>query len=59
MGHAQIKEDRLYIPPRDKHVEIKAKPALSNDCSHNKQVLNAFAFGFTRYKKAMRELSKV
>lgn len=59
MGHAQIKEDRLCIPPRDKNVEVKAKPALSHDCNHNEQVLNAFAYGFTRYKKAMRDLSKV
>ncbi|XKM14580.1 hypothetical protein RCS94_05235 [Orbaceae bacterium ac157xtp] len=58
MGHAQKKEKHCYIPPRDKHIEVKAKPALGN-CNHNEQVLNAFAFGFTRYKKAMEDLSKV
>jgi hypothetical protein len=59
MGHVQKKENRLCIPPRDKHVEVKAKPALGNNCSHNEQVMNAFSFGFTRYKKAMKDLSNV
>lgn len=59
MGHGQKKEDRLYIHPRDKPLEVKAKPALNKDCNHNEQVLNAFAYGFARYKKAMIDLSKV
>jgi hypothetical protein len=59
MGHVQKKENRLCIPPRDKHVEVKAKPVLGNNCSHNEQVMNAFSFGFTRYKKAMKDLSNV
>lgn len=59
MGKVQKKENRLYIPSRDKRVEVKAKPALNNDYSHNEQVMNAFSFGFTRYEKAMKELSKM
>lgn len=28
MRHVQKKENPLYIPSRDKHVEVKAKPAF-------------------------------
>ncbi|WP_392565796.1 hypothetical protein RHO15_09540 [Utexia brackfieldae] len=51
-------EKRLYIPPRDKHIEVKAKPAIGHDCCHDDQVKNGFILGFARYKKAMMDLSK-
>lgn len=38
MHHAQIKEERLYIPPRDRQVEVEAKPALGADCTHGDQI---------------------
>ena len=59
MGHALKKADRLYIPPRDKSTVAKPRAAISESCSHNDQVKNAFEFGFSRYEKAMEELSKV
>ena len=59
MGHAQIKEERLYIPSRDRQIEVKAKPTLGKDCTHGDQILNAFSIGFSRYKEAMKELSKI
>ena len=58
MGHEQIKVGRLYIPPRDKRIKVKAKPVLSKDCTHNDRFLNAFSIGFSRYKDAIKELSK-
>lgn len=59
MGHAQIKEERLYIPSRDMQIEVKANPALGKDCTHGDQILNAFSMGFSRYKEAIKELSKI
>ena len=59
MSHAQRKEDRLYIPPRDKSKIARPKAAMSDNVSHSEQVKNAFEFGFSRYEKAMEELSKV
>lgn len=59
MHHAQIKEERLYIPPRDRQVEVEAKPALGTDCTHGDQILNAFSIRFSHYKETMKELSKV
>jgi len=59
LGHEQIKAWRLYIPPRDRRIEVKAKPALSKNSTHNAQFLNAFSIGFTRYKEAMIQMSKI
>lgn len=59
MGHALKKADRLYIPPRDKSTVAKPRAAISEHCPHTEQVKNAFEFGFSRYEKAMEELSKV
>lgn len=59
MSHAQRKADRLYIPPRDKNEVAHPKAAVSRESSHADQVKNAFSFGFTRYEKAMEDLSKV
>lgn len=59
MGHAQIKEERLYILSRDRQIEVKANPALGKDCAHGDQILNAFSIGFSRYKEAIKELSKI
>ncbi|WP_241569198.1 MULTISPECIES: hypothetical protein [Rosenbergiella] len=59
MSHAQRKEDRLYIPPRDKSNIARPKAAIGDNVSHSDQVKNAFGFGFARYEKAMEELSKV
>ena len=59
MGHAQIKEERLYIPSRDRQIEVKANPALGKYCTHGDQILNAFSIGFSRYKEAIKELSKI
>ncbi len=59
MSHALKKADRLYIPPRDKTVVAKPRAAISETCSHTGQVKNAFDFGFSRYEKAMEDLSKV
>ena len=56
MGHEQIKVGRLYIPPRDKRIEVKSKPVLGG--AHNAQFLNAFSIGFLRYNDAIKELSK-
>ncbi|CCQ28777.2 putative phage protein [Escherichia coli 2-011-08_S3_C3] len=35
------------------------RPAIDENCTHREQVKNAFDFGFSRYEKAMEELSKV
>lgn len=59
MGDAARKDDRLYIPQRDKTIIAKAKPSLSNHCSHQDQVMNAFALFFSKYNEAMKDLSKV
>lgn len=59
MGHAQKKADRLYIPPRDKSIVATPRAALGADVTHQDQVIMAFDFGFTRYEKAMEDLSKV
>ena len=58
MGHEQIKLGRLYIPPRDRRIEVKAKPALSKNSTHNAQFLNAFSIGFLRYKDTIKQLSR-
>lgn len=57
LGHEQIKAWRLYIPPRDRQIEVKAKPVLGG--AHDAQFLNAFSIGFTRYKEAMIQISKI
>lgn len=59
MGDAARKDDRLYIPQRDKNVVAKANPAMSEHCNHRDQVMNAFVHGFARYHNALKELSKV
>ena len=59
MGHAQIKEERLCIPPRGRQIEVKANPALGKDCTHGDQILNAFSIGFSHYKETIKELSKI
>ncbi|MDU3815802.1 hypothetical protein [Mixta calida] len=59
MGHAQKKADRLYIPPRDKSVVATPRAALGTEATHQDQVKNAFGFGFSRYERAMEDLSKV
>jgi hypothetical protein len=53
------KHTRLSIPPRDKSVVAVPRPAIDENCAHREQVKNAFDFGFSRYEKAMEELSKV
>ncbi|HCN6454724.1 TPA: hypothetical protein N6020_005160, partial [Escherichia coli] len=53
------KHPRLTIPPRDKSVVAAPRPAIDENCTHREQVKNAFDFGFSRYEKAMEELSKV
>ena len=58
MGHEQIKAWRLYIPPRDRRIEVKSKPVLGENCAHNAQFLNAFSIGFLRYNDAIKQLSK-
>ena len=56
MGHEQIKVGRLYIPPRDRRIEVKAKPVLGG--AHDAQFLNAFSIGFLRYKDTIKQLSR-
>ncbi|HAV8123654.1 TPA: hypothetical protein ACM6YZ_004462 [Escherichia coli] len=53
------KHTRLSIPPRDKNVVAVLRPAIDGNCTHREQVKNAFGFGFSRYEKAMEDLSKV
>lgn len=53
------KADRLSIQPRDKSTVAHPRAAISHECSHAGQVKNAFDFAFTRYEKAMKDLSKV
>lgn len=59
MGHALEKAARLYIPPRDKSTMAKPHAAICETSFHNEQVKSAFEFGFSRYEKAMKHLSKV
>lgn len=59
MSHALKKADRLSIQPRDKSTVAHPRAAISQECSHSGQVKNAFDFAFTRYEKAMKDLSKV
>ncbi|TGH07643.1 hypothetical protein E5S53_20520 [Escherichia coli] len=59
MSYALKKRTRLNIPPRDKRVVAVPRPAIDENCTHREQVKNAFDFGFSRYEKAMEELSKV
>ena len=56
MGHEQIKVGRLYIPPRDRRIEVKSKPILGG--AHDAQFLNAFSIGFLRYKGTIKQLSR-
>lgn len=56
MGHALKKPDRIYIPPRDKSAEAKARPA---EGVHGVQLDKAFCMAFQRYEKALEELAKV
>ncbi|ENG71715.1 putative bacteriophage protein [Escherichia coli p0305293.8] len=49
----------MSIPPRDKSVVAVPRPVIDENCAHREQVKNAFDFGFSRYEKAMEELSKV
>ncbi|AVE42480.1 hypothetical protein U2T78_004435 [Providencia stuartii] len=59
MGHALQKPNRLNIPARDKSKVAAPRAAISEQCSHDNQVKNAFDFGFARYEKAMEKLAKV
>ncbi|SUC36195.1 hypothetical protein [Providencia rustigianii] len=59
MGHALQKPSRLNIPARDKSKIAAPRAAISEQCSHDNQVKNAFDFGFARYEKAMEKLAKV
>ncbi|MBW9511293.1 hypothetical protein [Escherichia coli] len=59
MSYALKKHTRLTIPPRDKSVVAAPRPAIDENCTHREQVKNAFDFGFSRYEKAMEDLSKV
>ncbi len=59
MSHALKNADRLYIPPRDKGTKAYPRASMDTSSTHADQVKNAFAFGFSRYEKAMEELSKV
>lgn len=59
MGHALQKPNRLNIPARDKSKIAAPKAAMSEQCSHDNKVKNAFDFGFARYEKAMEKLAKV
>ncbi|WP_272521086.1 hypothetical protein [Providencia sp. PROV202] len=59
MGHALQKPSRLSIPARDKSKIAAPRAAISEQCSHDNQVKNAFDFGFARYEKAMEKLAKV
>nr|WP_279169351.1 hypothetical protein [Providencia huaxiensis] len=59
MGHVLQKPNRLLIPARDKNKIASPKPAISEQCSHEVQVKNAFDFGFARYEKAMEKRAKV
>lgn len=56
MGHALKKPDRIHIPPRDKSVVAKARPA---EGVHTTQLERAFCMAFQRYEKALEELAKV
>ncbi|MFJ5691831.1 hypothetical protein [Providencia stuartii] len=57
MGHALQKPNRLNIPARDKSKVAAPRAAISEQCSHDNQVKNAFDFGFARYEKAMEKLA--
>ncbi|HDU8566378.1 TPA: hypothetical protein RG686_003749 [Morganella morganii] len=59
MGHALQKPNRLNIPARDKSKIAAPGAAMSEQCTHENQVKNAFDFGFARYEKAMEKLAKV
>ncbi len=59
MSYELKKHTRLNIPPRDKRVVAAPRPAIDENCTHREQVKNAFDFGFSRYEKAMEDLSKV
>ncbi|ECU9162031.1 TPA: hypothetical protein G5T75_003359 [Salmonella enterica] len=59
MSYALKKNSRLNIPPRDKSVVAVPRAVVDGRHTHSEQVKNAFDFGFTRYEKAMEELSKV
>ncbi|UNH25255.1 hypothetical protein [Moellerella wisconsensis] len=59
MGHALQKPNRLNIPARDKSKVAAPRAAMSEQCTHDNQVKNAFDFGFARYEKAMEKLAKI
>lgn len=62
MSYALKQTNRLCIPPRDKSRVAKPMAAMASsgeNARHCDQVKNAFDFGFSRYEKAMKELSKV
>ena len=59
MSHALRKAERLLIPSRDKSVIALPRAAVGDGYTHKDQVKNAFDFGFSRYEKAMEDLSKV
>ncbi|MGO2458755.1 MAG: hypothetical protein ACTH8P_01080 [Ewingella sp.] len=59
MSHALRKAERLLIPSRDKSIVAAPRAACGDGISHKDQVKNAFDFGFSRYEKAMEDLSKV
>jgi hypothetical protein len=59
MSHALKKAERLYIPPRDKKTVASPRAAFSACTTHEEQVKNAFNLGFSRYERAMEDLSKV
>lgn len=59
MSYALKRAVRLNIPPRDKSVVAYPHVAISKECSNHGQMKIAFDFAFTRYEKAMKDLSKV
>lgn len=54
-----LKTPAIDYSPRDKSVVAAPRPAIDENCTHREQVKNAFDFGFSRYEKAMEDLSKV
>lgn len=59
MSNAVIKEQKMYIPARDKSKVASPRPAISQNCNHSEQVKRASEICFKNHKEAYDLLAKM
>lgn len=58
MSNAVLKEQKMFIPARDKSIVARPRPAFSPSYNHEHQAKKAFEISFKNHKKAYDLLAK-